>query len=213
MARDIHLLRDYIAEIKSGFKRAHALAAVEMGQKAELIAKKNIIKNFTGRNGYRLTGRLLNSVFWALDTKTNNGFPKLLVGVRGIPYGAIHEFGGKITPKKAKNLWVKNYNAPKQFKRMSPTEFIQAKNQNPGQYIILNKTAFWRDTGSKVRARKSVLKGAKLSGNASDWHALFFLMKKVTIPERPYLRPAVKEVSKIYGPSVEKHWANIIRSF
>jgi len=207
--KDIQFLADHIRQIKDGFKRAHALAAVEMGQKAELLAKKNIIKKFTGRKGYRLTGRLLNSVFWVLDKETKKGFPRILLGTRGIPYGAIHEFGGDIERKNAQNLWVKNYEAPKQFRRLTPREFIQAKQQRPGQYIILNQTAFFRDVQDKVALRKTALKDVKTS--AETWHALFFLVKHVTIPERPYLRPAALEASKDYGHAVSRHWRRILK--
>jgi len=209
MAKDVQFLADSIRNIKDGFKRANALAAVQMAQRAELLAKKNIIKNFTGRHGYTLTGRLLNSVFWVLDKKGNKGFPQILFGTRGIPYGEIHEFGGEITPKKAQNLWIKNHRAPKQFKRMSPTEFMAAKASKPSQYLILNQTAFFRDAPAKVALRNTALKGVKTS--SAQWFALFFLVKHVTIPARPYLRPAIKEASKMYGPTVERNWARIIR--
>jgi hypothetical protein len=30
------------------------------------------------------------------------------------------------------------------------------------------------------------------------------------MPERPYLRPAIEEATKIYPRAVEKHWAKIV---
>jgi phage gpG-like protein len=201
----VTLLRDWILEIKDGFQRANALAGVEMAQQAEKHAKQNITQQFTGRRGYRLTGRLLNSVFWAIEKGKQKGMPRMVIGTRGIPYGAIHEFGGTIDRKNWKYLWVKNWEAPRRFKRLTPKEFYDKQKRNPNIFEYRGRTAGMVGAGAKVRARKSALKGVKTSGTNADFTVLFFLVKSVTIPKRPYLQPAIREASKVYGPALVKH--------
>lgn len=156
-----------------------------MTQRAETLAKQNSTKQFIGRNGRRLSGRMLNSIFSGFEK--GRVLPTSFVGTRGIPYGRIHEEGGEIHPVKAKHLWVKNYEAPNKFKRLTPTEFMKAMRANPDEYAIIPS-----QPGGLIAALID-----KTSGEVDE--PLFFLKKKVKIPKRPYLRPAVKEATKDFA--------------
>lgn len=49
-------------------------------------------------------GHLRNSIFYEVDMKEGGGV--LTVGTRGVPYAAIHEFGGVIRPVRARWLTI-----------------------------------------------------------------------------------------------------------
>jgi phage gpG-like protein len=171
---DMQELVAFIREMPKGIDRAATLAQLAVIQDAELRAKKNAQANFIGRNGRRLSGALMNSIYSGFEKSSNSRYPVAFIGVRNIPYGAIHEFGGTITPKKAKNLWI-----PKQPNagRMTPREFMNLRRANPSQYFLNDKVA-GRWIGAQARSRQLI--------------PLFFLTKKSVIPERPYLRPAME---------------------
>lgn len=182
--RDIRELQEYIGKLNDDVEKAKALALIATVADAEAFAKRNATKQFIGRRGRKLTGRLLNSIYSGVEVKDNKleGF----VGTRGIPYGRIHELGGEIYPVKAKHLWVKMYGGKADnFRRMTPSEFIQAKEANPKQFVIVKTNnaliAAWNE--GKVKSRLV---------------PLFVLRNKVTIPARPYLAPAVEESMKRY---------------
>jgi len=186
----IRELVDYIKSLPNGLNKAMAKAHFATITMAERYAKKNAVTQFTGRNDRRLSGALLNSIYSGMEKDGTDlvGF----VGVRNVPYGAIHEFGsgglpgGVITPKNAKNLWRPQYrNAGK----MTPREFIRLKIQNPGQFFLNDKVAGkWSNPKSK----------------AKQLIPLFFLVKKVKIPERPYVRPAMEEAIPLFPNYLEK---------
>lgn len=189
---DIKELVKVVRDAKDGLERAKILALVKVLLSGEAKAKDNYRKEFIGRNGRTLSGMLLNSIYSGMEKPEGDDLTGF-VGVRNIPYGAVHEFGsdGPITPKKAKHLWVKNHHVDSRFKRMTPREFMQSKMQSPDEFSI-HKTK---------------------SGNLAAWHvdligkgkakrqkvtALFFLLDSVKIPERPYIRPAVAEAWEEY---------------
>lgn len=184
MARPIEDLIKYIRSVKGSTYKTYTRALLASLSQAEAEAKRNITRQFVGRNGRRLSGRLLNSVFHTVSFDSNkNGLPTGILGVKGIPYGLIHEYGGTITPKKAKNLWIKQWGGrADKFRRLTPTEFINLKKSNPEQYKIF-------------RSKKNNLIAAYTPA-AGQVVPLFVLRQKVTIPERPYLRPALETALK-----------------
>lgn len=184
--RDISEFADYIKDSRNVMMRAYGVAFIEMMQKAEALAVQNAKKQFKGRNSRRLTGRLINSIFSSFET---NLFGRKIVGflgTKGIPYGAIHEFGGKITPKKAKHLWVRMDAANKgRFKNITPTEFVNQMGRAGGS--------------SALRFRIAKFGGAKfafvVNPRGGNIQKLFNLVKEVNMPERPYLTPAAEDAA------------------
>ncbi len=169
-------IQDFIAYLRTlprGFERSRGKALQQTSVLARNESLKNARGQFIGRNGRRLSGTLLNSIFSSIENEGTKpvGF---VVGVRNIPYGAIHEFGGKIEPVKAKKLWIPQY---KFAGKMTPREFIRSKRQQPGLFFLNDEVAGkWENPESKARTLVP----------------LFFLVDEVRIPERPYLRPAIE---------------------
>ena len=178
--------------------KGHGLALIETAQLAKQFAIENAIKNFKDAKptkwreltGRKLTGQLLKSIRVSFEV-TKAQLPKAFLTVSGIPYGAIHEFGGVIKPKKAKHLWIKiDYKNP--YKRMTPTEFMevrgfgnvkQARGHISYRIFKPNRTLIAAEIKTFKRARARV-------------RTLFVLKDQVTIPERPYLRPAAAKAAK-----------------
>lgn len=178
-------LSEYVGSLKSKLEVAKVKAFIATMQLAESFAKRNATKQFTGRNGRTLTGNLLNSIY--VDYKIQNNKLTGSLGVRNIPYGAIHEFGGTIEPVKAQKLWIPQY---KNAKKMTPREFMNLRKSNPREYFLNDKVA-----GQKIGTRTIV--------------PFFYLVDKVTIPERPYLRPAMEEAQGHYNEYLAKFMAEV----
>lgn len=190
----------YLNKLKDALLVGHGLALISIAQQAELLAKKNVTKNFTGRSGRKLSGRLLNSIFTRFET--NRGaikYYQAYVGSRGTPYAAIHEFGGKITPKKAKALWLKNYEVPSKYRRITPTEFFNKKNSRQANGVKYRMT---------IKNGKLTTAGVEENGN---YLPLFFMRDFVNIPERPYLRPAVKDATKNISKESKRWILDVMR--
>lgn len=207
-ARNIFELAEYLKGIRSATEKAAAIAQLKMSVEIEKEAKDNFRKQFghTG-SGYVLTGAMLNAIYSDLDFRAKGKIPDIIAGTRGIPYGAVHEFGGKIKPKNANHLWVKNYShGIGRFKRMTPREFMEAKRDQPRNFRIFRNP----NTGKLIAAYVEKLRDVKMKTTdaASKVVTLFSLKDEVTIPERPYIRPAVKKVLTrslvIYGKTLEQ---------
>lgn len=182
--RPIEDLAEYLKKTRSATFKAYTRALFSLLSTAEAEAKRNATRQFIGRNGRRLSGRLLNSIYTSVnfDSSTDK-LPTGVIGTRGIPYGRIHEYGGTIEPKKAKHLWLKQWGGrADKFRRMTPTEFIEQKNANPSEYTIF-------------MSKKNNLIAAYTPA-AGNIIPLFVLRSKVTIPERPYIRPGVETALK-----------------
>jgi len=184
---DINALKEYVVELTDKNEKAQFKAMVACLQLSEAFAKRNITKNFTGRNGRRLSGGLLNSVYvnYKMEGKTMTG----QLGVKNIPYGAIHEFGGTITPKNAKHLWIPRY---VNSKKMTPMEFMALKKGNPRDYFLNDKVA-----GKVLNKNRKKNERAKII-------PLFMLVDKVQMPARPYLAPAMEDAFDNYGDYYQK---------
>lgn len=175
---------DYLRRAETEVEKAAVLTQVKIAKKAKVFALRNAQKQFTGRNDRRLSGGLFNAIYEGVEDAENGGnIPDAFVGVRNIPYGAIHEFGGEIEPVKAQKLWIPVY---KYAGRMTPREFMQAMARDPRRYFITDKVAGRRDN---------------LEGGNLDMTPLFWRVDQVEIPERPYLRPAIGQASE--------EWANV----
>lgn len=177
----IAMLLTKIRSLTSSYEKAILLTLSKIGALAQFHAVKNSKNNFIGRGQRTLTGRLMNSIFWKVGK--HNGMDSAFVGTRGIPYGKIHELGGKIEPKKSKYLWVRSPYAAKKgsrFKNFTPKDFYMATKSDPSHYF------FGGSFGST---------GTAMYKRGKTYQALFFLKKSVWIPSRPYLRPAAKIAS------------------
>lgn len=197
---DIREFRQILEKTRSRVIKGHGLALIETAQKARELAIKNAKKQFKGdpRIGRRLTGQLFKSIKVRFDRPTGVALPKAFLTVEGIPYGAAQEFGATITPKRAKNLWVKSdYNRP--FKRLTPTEFIKLRETQKRE----NRSRDRSDRSARVsydifKSKKGNLIAARVErlNKRAKVRPLFVLKKQVKLPERPYLRPAAEEAAK-----------------
>jgi len=182
MAMTLNQLVDSLRNAEAGVDRATKRALVQVTLQAEATAKVNAKAQFTGRHGRTLTGALLNSIYSGFEF--DGADLKSFVGVRNIPYGRIHEFGGDILPTKAKHLWMKSHYVGPRFKRMTPREFMNERMRAPQAFKFFESKkgtlAAWHVEPSKKGGRGAVT-------------ALFFLLDRVTIPARPYITPAVKQ--------------------
>jgi len=173
----------YVLTIASRNQSAMAHALIDTMQQAHKFSLQNYKDQFKGRGGRRLSGRLANSIYV--------GYPQgeeltAELGVRDIPYGAIHEFGGDIAPVNAKYLWIKTEDAWKsgKFKRFTPKEFYAAAKKKSSPY-------FYKTNGKKGMAAIEKLNGQILP--------LFWLTQHVKIPKRPYLTPAIEKAAPLYS--------------
>jgi phage gpG-like protein len=136
--------------------------------------------------------------------------------VRGIPYGAIHEFGGTITAKKAKHLWVKVDHKGK-FKRLTPREFfeLRRKEQTRARAKTTGRGGGRRGKRYDIfRSKKGNLIAAEIdqlkSGNKI--RPLFVLKKSVNIPARPYIQPAIAAAVKDWPKLMARELRRILKS-
>ena len=194
--KNIGEIVSYMKGLKSIQKKARVLAMIEIVEIARGEALKNARKKFIGRNNRKLSGNMFKSIFGGYEI-TSNGVGGY-IGTKGIPYGAIHEYGGEIKPKNARNLWVKNWDVPKVFKRMTPTEFVTNMLKKNSDFKIF-----------KSKAGNQIAWYNKKTKSKDVWIPLFFLKKSVQMPARPYLRPAVQVASKFYGDRYMKRFVEL----
>jgi hypothetical protein len=191
--RDIREMVNYIASMKDAIIKGYGVALIESTVEAERRAKLNAVAQFSGRRGRKLSGRLLNAIYSGYEYGGGE-LPSAYIGVKGIPYGRIHEYGSKglpggwITAKKAKNLWVKMYGgAADKFRRMTPTDYIRAMRTDNAFKIFHSRS------GNLIAFYITKLGGKPARFKLTP---LFHLRPKdvdgVVIPERPYIRPAVQ---------------------
>lgn len=180
---------NYLRGLESPMKRAATKAVIQTTVAAERQAKLNAQAQFRSRNGRVMQGYLMNSIYSGYE-QTGSEIPVGYLGVRNIPYGAIHEFGsrdlpgGVIVPKKAKKLWIPQY---KYAGRMTPREFVEKMRADRGMYLLTDKVAAVWSGKYTEKPKKKI------------WIPLFMRVDKVTMPERPYLRPAIEQEVARYG--------------
>lgn len=167
-------LAKHVNNIADATTRGVAKAIIETTEMAYKDAVLNARKNFNNTPGRTRTGQLMNAIFRGYNKEKGEGF----IGVRS-PYGAIQEFGGTVVPKNAKHLWVKNYiGVDGQFKRWQPKDFMDAAEKDSSFFIFKNPHT------------KKLLAAHRKGPAAMEF--LFSLVSKSTLPERPYIRPAVE---------------------
>lgn len=194
MFKDLQDVVRYIKNLDPTIEKATMKALLATSVAAEGFAKQNSKKEFTGRNDRTLGGTLMNNIYSGLETGDGH-YPDIFVGVRTIPYGAIHEYGsgglpgGVITPQKAHKLWIPQY---AQSKKMTPREFISNMIRNPKMYHLFPKLA--------ARAV-----GPQVPGSKQRWVPLFYLVDRVRIPERAYIRPALQSAMAVFPDYMEKY--------
>lgn len=190
MAQSLNILdmAKYLNESKDAMVRALTLAQIVCIKDAEVHARKIAQTQFIGRNDRKLTGGLMNNIYSGFSRDQGESIPTAFLGVKNIPYGAIHEYGseglpgGVIRPVRAKKLWIP---ARANAGRMTPREFINLMHAQPGRYFITPKGAF-RTDGTNV------------------YTPLFFRVDQVRIPKRPYLRPAIATAFERFGEVFER---------
>ena len=111
------------------------------------------------------TGRLINSIKYKIYA--NSSTSKVEVGSYGVPYAAIHEFGGDITPRNARFLTIP---LSDEFRGRSARDFDDLFVKKIGGKLFL------------VRNRKG-----------GGLQFAYVLRSSVHIPPRPYMRPALKQ--------------------
>lgn len=106
----------------------------------------------------------------------------VVVGGSGAPYAAVHEEGGTITPKSSKYLTIPaqpKYGG-KRAREFSDLRFGFAAGYGPVLMV--------RDWNKK--------NGRSANAGVDPKSIAFILRESVTIPARPYLRPAVDEATQ-----------------
>lgn len=162
-----------VDEIRLSFRGAGKRSAISRAKtmrrilfRLDAAAQKHIGKKFERRTGN--LARLQTEVRTSGETITG-----LLGPV--VAYGLIHEIGGTIRPKKAKYLAIPSdrVKTAAGVQRASPRDFANTFFHRRGDRLfLLQKTG------------------------ASSVQLLFTLVKKVKIPKRPYLAPALRQTEK-----------------
>ena len=187
-------MASYIKTLEGEIRIAHHKSLIQVAADGTSIAIRNAKKQFTGRNGRRLSGAMINAISRGSGFKIQGGkIPLAFIGTKGIPYGAVHEFGDTITPKNANHLWVKLFmKGSNKFKSWTPSDFMKRKKRLPKNFPIFKSkkgnliAGFVHDkVNTKGETKQKIL-------------PLFSLRKSVKIPKRAYLIPAVNEVLRTY---------------
>lgn len=200
--RPIHQLADFFrSEVLVGTRRAAAVALLETTVAAESQAKRGASKTFRGTRDRPKTGNLLNAIFSAFELGTGGKLAQGFVAVRSNkgnagtrPYGRIHEYGGTIVPVKAKNLWIPLFGPktrlPGDLHNMTPRDFMELK-KNPRGHV----------GGISAAILPGGVAGIAVKGKGlrAKFTALFLLRKRVVIPARPYITPAIQAELPKYG--------------
>lgn len=199
--------RRMIKGYHTGYMKAHGLALIDVAQEAKALAHKNLARNFKttseGRleTGRKLTGGLKKGIDVEVH-RSPSGLPQASLVVKGVPYAAAQEYGSTHGPRRAKHLWVKvDYKSP--FKRLTPREFINLKKQ--GYHNKVGYSLFKSKKGNLIAA-----KIRRLKGRDPEIRPLFVLKDQVTIPERPFLRPAAKEAARMYPALFRRYEKDVI---
>lgn len=139
--------------------------------RALTILEAAIISNI--RRNFRVgTGRLINSIANSKVVRDLDDMTiEATIGPVGVPYGAIHEFGGTILPKKKfLAIPLDPVKGPDGVARAKPLDF-----RGRSRFAVLNGKLF-------------------LMVKEGDTWTPYFLMKpSVKMPDRPYLRPALEK--------------------
>ncbi len=140
------------------------------------VLEAQIIENIRSNAGLKvMSGRLLNSIGRSKKVREEgSGVFIGEIGPKGVPYAAIHEFGGTIVPTKAQALTI-------------PTYENTRKDGNPKRSVaeLFSKHNAFIANGM-IFAKRGKGVGAQIE-------PMFLLKKSVTIPARPYMQPAIAQ--------------------
>lgn len=225
--KNIRGITNYIKRLHDVYLAAHVKTLVAITFDAQKRTIKTVRQKFTGRGGRRLTGQLMRSINSGFegDFRRVKNVTKLPMGFISVavPYAAIHEFGsdglpsGVITPKRAKNLWIKLVHSGK-FKRITPTEFMKAMNEGPTKRVFgPTKTGRQRKPVTEDFAiigkkdRKTAIHIMR-RGKTRKVTPLFALRKQVKIPKRPYVGPSIRAALRFYNVRYGVNLAGLVFS-
>jgi hypothetical protein len=163
--------------------RAYRQRMKEQVYQALTVLEAAIVQNIRSRSGLNVrTSKLLNSIGRSKKVRQDS---ELVIsgeiGPIGVPYAAIQEIGGTITPKRAQALTIP---LPDNTRRDGTPKITAQEAMSSGRGFIRDGIMFMR----KFNVSK---KSGMVTG--SDLLPLFVLKKQVTIPGRPYLAPAVAQ--------------------
>jgi hypothetical protein len=141
----------------------------------EAAILRNIRDNFNV-----MSGRMLGSVGKSKKVREeSDGVIVGEIGLKGVPYAAIKEFGGIIKPKNALALTI-------------PTEENMRRDGQAkltAQEIMKSGRGFIRD-GIMFQKKFKVGKGKSTKEEITP---MFILKKSVVIPAKPFIRPAIAQ--------------------
>jgi phage gpG-like protein len=154
-----------------------------------------ILQNIRSNSGLNvMSGKLLNSI--GRSKKIREESQHMLVGEigpKGVPYAAIHEFGGTIVPRNAQALTIPT---PENLRRDGKPKITVQEAMESGDSFIRNDTIFLRMQKMGKGKKKDKVLGL-------DFKPIFLLRKSADIPARPYLAPAISatqdEILKNFG--------------
>jgi len=168
-------------ELRSDIKSAQKKMKEQVFRALTLLEAaivRNIRDNFNV-----MSGRMLGSVGKSKKVKEDaDGIIVGEIGLKGVPYASIREFGGVIKPKNALALTI-------------PTEENMRRDGLPkltAQEIMKSGRGFIHN-GIMFQKKFKVEKGKSLKEEVT---AMFILKKSVTVPARPYLRPAIAQTQE-----------------
>lgn len=150
--------------------------------RALTVLEARVVQNIRKDSGLQVrTGKLLNSIGKSKAVYEEDGVIVGELGPKGVPYAAIHEFGGTITPVKAKALTIPT----SENRRADGTAKIPA-NQLENSFIA-----------------KGMIFAKFGKGKNAQITPMFILKQSVDIPARPYMRPALaatqEQIMKDFG--------------
>lgn len=183
-------LVDYVRQLTAGLEQAKAKATLRVVMDAHAAAVKNAKANFNNTPGYVRSGQLTNSIYQGYDTAKAEGF----IASR-LVYARILEYGGTVKPVYAKHLWVKLHQVDRRFRRMTPREFMSARQDDPRRFSIFKNP----HTGKLIAAYQAN------PGSPGRAMALFSLKDSVTLKSRPYMEPAAREAVSNFAKYLKQY--------
>lgn len=163
---------------KGQMLRALHVIALDYAAQGETRAKTRASTQLTVRSG-----RLAGSIAGRVVKSSGYVAVKLTAGGGGddVAYARIHEEGGTITPKKAKYLTIPVHESLKTA-------------------VGVGRVPSARDVPGLTFAQS--LKGQPLLVHQLTGEVWYILRKRVEIPERPYMRPSLKDIDDRMMPEV-----------
>ena len=154
------------------------VSALDYAAQGETRAKTRASTKLTVRSG-----RLAGSIAGRVVKRSGYSGGKLSAGGGGedVKYAAAHEYGAVITPKKAKFLTIPVH---PELKTAVGVGRVQSARDVPG-------LTFAQSLGGQPVLLHQV--------TGEVW---YLLRKRVEIPERPYMRPSLKDIEKRMMPEV-----------